>query len=91
MHARLPRYSMEEHVRKGQELYHQSIEPHLGADLKGQIVALDIDSGAFEVAPTLITATDKLLSHDPDAQIWCERVGFPAVHKFGARMSRVKP
>jgi len=84
--TRTPRYSKEEHGRKGREMYHRLIEPQLGNELRGKIVALDIDTGEFEIADKTLEAADKLLARLPDAQIWCERIGYPAVYKFGPRL-----
>jgi hypothetical protein len=88
---RHPRYAMEEHARKGRELYHVRIEPLLGEELRGKIVALDIDSSEFELGEKVLDATDKLLTRLPDAQIWCERIGYPAVYNFGSHSGANKP
>ncbi len=82
MTARQPRYSKEEHARRGAELYEQ-IRPQVEAGNQGKIVALDIDSGAFEVAEDTVTASERLLARYPNAQIWCVRIGHRAVHRFG--------
>jgi hypothetical protein len=51
----------------------------------GKIVAIDIETGAFEVADTPITATDRLYERYPDAQPWVIRIGCRAVYRFGSR------
>jgi hypothetical protein len=35
----------------------------------GKIVAIDVDTGAFEVAEDTLTASQRLLTRYPDAQI----------------------
>lgn len=45
-----PRYSKEEHARRGTTLYEQQVRSQVEADNFGNVVALDVDSGAFEVA-----------------------------------------
>lgn len=52
---------------------------------RGRVVAIDVDIGAFEVADDTLSASRQLLARHPDAQIWCVRVGHPAVHRFGSR------
>jgi hypothetical protein len=52
---------------------------------QGKIVAIDVDTGAFEVAEDTLTAADRLLARRPDAQIWSVRIGHRAVHRFGPR------
>ena len=81
-----PRYSKEEHARRGTALYEQQVRPQVEAGNRGRIVALDLDGGAFEVADDTLTASERLLARYPDAQIWCVRIGYPAVHRFGPRL-----
>jgi len=85
-----PRYSKEEHARRGGDLYEQHVRPQVEAGNRGRIVALDVDSGAFEVADDTLTASQRLLARCPDAQIWCVRVGYLAVHRFGPRPRTVR-
>ena len=83
MNIRQPRYSIEEHARRGDDLYQQHIRPHVEAGNHGKIVAIDVDTCAFEVAEDTLTASQRLLSRYPDAQIWCIRIGHRGVHRFG--------
>jgi hypothetical protein len=83
MNIRQPRYSIEEHARRGDDLYQQHIRPHVEAGNHGKIVAIDVDTGAFEVDEDTLTASQRLLSRYPDAQIWCIRIGHRGVHRFG--------
>ena len=84
-----PRYSKEEHARRGTALYEQIVRPQVEAGNDGKVAALDVDSGAFEVAEDTLTASQRLLARCPDAQIWCVRIGRPAVHRFGPRAGAV--
>ena len=86
-----PKYSKEEHARRGNELYEQRIRPQIEAEHHGRIVAIDVDSGDFAVADDSLTAAKRLLSHAPQAQVWCVRIGYPAVHRFGPRCRTVRP
>ena len=83
MPIRQPRYTLEEHARRGGEMYEQRVRPAVEPGNDGKIVAIDVDSGAFEVADTTLEACDRLLLTYPDAQIWCVRIGRRAVHRFG--------
>jgi hypothetical protein len=90
MTIRQPRYSKEEHARRGSDLYEQRVRPQVEAGNRGRIVALDVDSGAFEVADDTLTASQRLLARCPDAHIWCVRVGHLAVHRFGPWLRTVR-
>jgi hypothetical protein len=85
MTIRQPRYSKEEFARRGDALYESQVRPQIEAESWGKIVAIDIETGAFEVADELIEASKRLLAKFPDAQTWFVRIGHPAVDHFGAR------
>lgn len=83
MTMRQPRYGMEEHARRGDEIYERDVRPQVEADNQGKIVAIEIDTGAFEVAEDVLTASDRLLARYPKAQTWFVRIGSCVVHRFG--------
>jgi len=80
-----PRYSMEKFAQRGQELYERDIRPRVESGNKGKVVAIDIETGDYEVAIDTLTASDQLYARIPDAQIWCVRIGHRAVHRIGMR------
>ncbi len=49
MSVRQPRYSKEEFARRGDEIYAAQVRPQVEQDNHGKIVAIDIETGAFEV------------------------------------------
>ena len=79
------RYSKEEHARRGTEMYESQIRPQVEAGNYGKIVAIDVDTGAFEIAKDTMTASDRLIERYPEAQIWRVRIGHKGVHRFGIR------
>lgn len=85
MAVRQPRYSKEEFARRGNEIYERQVRSQVEAEHKGKIVAIDIETGAFEVAENTMVASDRLLARYPDAQIWFVRIGHRGVHRFGPR------
>jgi hypothetical protein len=78
-----PRYSKEEFARRGHEMYEQHIRPKVELGNEGKIVAIDIETGSFEVAEDVLTASRLLLSRCPEAQTWFVRIGQRALHRFG--------
>lgn len=84
MTVRHARYSKEEHARRGMAIYEERVRPLVEAGNHGNIVAIDVDGDAFEVAEDTLTAADRLLARCPDAQIWFVRIGHRGVHRFGA-------
>ena len=83
------RYSKEEFARRGNEIYESQVRPQVEQGNHGKIAAIDIETGAFELAKDSLTASDRLLAQYPDAQIWFVRIGHRAVHRIGFTGSAV--
>lgn len=90
-HPRQRRYSKEELARRGQELYESGIRQQVEAGNKGKIVAIDIETGTFEVDDNIVPATNRLFEQYPDAQPWVIRIGHRAIDHFGARSLKQNP
>jgi hypothetical protein len=88
MTVRQPRYSKEEFAQRGHALYESQVRSQVEEGNHGKIVAIDIETGAFEIADELLAASKHLLARLPDAQTWFIRIGYPAVDHFGARSLR---
>lgn len=85
MVVRQPRYTKEEFAKRGNEIYESQVRSQVEKDNYGKIVAIDIETGAFEVAEDTIAATDRLYERVPDAQPWVIRIGHRTVYRFGSR------
>jgi len=83
-----PRYSKEEFARRGNEIYESSIRQQVEQGNQGRLVAIDIETGAFELADTSMMAVDRLYEREPDAQPWVIRIGHKSVFRFGSRSQR---
>lgn len=81
-----PRYSKEEFARRGDEIYERDVRPHLGPQDEGRFVAIDIESGAYEIDGDEIAASDRLLARNPEAQIWFRLIGSRHTRRFGPRV-----
>jgi hypothetical protein len=55
---------------------------------QARIVAINIETGTFEVDDTPMVAVDRLYECQPDAQPWVIRIGHRAVFRFGSRNLR---
>ncbi|MBI1832996.1 MAG: hypothetical protein HYR84_16270 [Planctomycetes bacterium] len=83
MIRRQPRYSPEEFARRGTEVYESKIRPLVELGNIGRIVCIDIESGEYAISDDTLEAAQILIDKNPDAQIWCVRIGHVAVEKFG--------
>jgi hypothetical protein len=90
MTVRQPRYSKEEFAQRGDALYETEIRAQVEEGNHGRIVAIDIETGAFEVSDNVVAASEQLLERLPDAQTWFIRIGHQAVYHFGARSLRTR-
>ncbi len=83
MSVHQPKYSKEEFARRGNEIYRSQVRSQVEKDNQGKIVlkdtashmAINIETGAFEIADTPIAATDLLYNRYPEAQPWVIRIG----------------
>ena len=82
---RQPKYPREEFARRGDEIYERDIRGKVDPAHKGEIVAIDIETGEYELGENELIASNRLLDRCPEAQIWVKRVGYPAVYRFGPR------
>jgi hypothetical protein len=88
MTVRQPRYPLEELAKRGDEIYDRDIRAQVEPEHNEKIVAIDIDTGAWELDPDEDAAADRLESRLPNAQIWVVRVGSRYVRRFGAGRNR---
>lgn len=90
MIIRQPRYSADEFARRGKALYESKIRRLVEAGNLGRMLAIDIESGDYAVADEGSDACTPLIEKNPDAQIWCLRIGHVASERFGGRDTREK-
>src|SRR5437588_2703007 len=78
------RRPIEELARLGKAIYDERVRPLVDPAERGRIVAIDVESGDYELADDTLSATDRLYARRPDAQPWILRVGHAGVHRFAA-------
>ncbi|MDQ2730367.1 MAG: hypothetical protein M3Y56_01800 [Armatimonadota bacterium] len=88
MIVRRPRFSKEEAHRRGTEIYDRDIRAQVETDNRGKYVAIDIETGAWEMDAEEMAAGNMLYARYPDAQTWMMRVGYRSIRRFGAGRSR---
>jgi hypothetical protein len=79
----IPRYTADECGDLGDALYEKQIRAKVEEGNIGRIVAIDVDSGDYELDDDSLKATMRLLARKPGAQVWQIRIGYPAVIHFG--------
>jgi hypothetical protein len=88
MTVRQPRYSKEEFSQRGDALYETAVRAQVEEGNHGKMVAIDIETGAFEVAEAPRMAVDRLYDRYPDAQPWVIRIGHRSMFRIGSQSLR---
>ena len=84
MSIRQPRYSKGEFARRADAIYEKAIRSKVEPAEIGKFIAFDIETGEYEVDEDDFTATERLITRLPDAQMWLTRVGERCAHGIGA-------
>lgn len=83
MNQRGPRYPVEEFVRRGEELYERLIKPEYEPQENGKFVAIDIETGEYEIDEGDLDGALRLHARIPGAQPWLTRIGYGYGRKIG--------
>lgn len=71
-------------ARRAKEIYRRDIRAQVIDKHRGELLALDIYSGDYEIDRDSMAATDKLRGRRPEALIYVLRIGYDAVYGIGA-------
>jgi hypothetical protein len=77
------RYSKEEFARRGDALVASKVRPQLTAADADKFVAIDIETGEYELDQNEMKAVARLRKRIPDPQIWLVHVSLGYLHRFG--------
>jgi hypothetical protein len=84
-----PRFSGEEIDRRGDAIYEQSIRRSVETEENiGKIIAIDIESGDYEINQDVLAAARRLLARHPGAAAWGTRIGYNAAYALGGTLTR---
>ncbi len=78
----------EEVVRRGEELYRETIQDALEPEHNGEFLAIDISSGDYELGTENLAALDRLKARRPGAVPYIRRVGYDTAVSIGGRSLR---
>lgn len=79
----------EEIARRGEELYQKSIRSEVeNPENIGKIIAVDLNTGEYEIDKDLLLACHRLQKKLPLAVTWVARIGYDAVYAVGGTLIR---
>lgn len=79
----LRRYPKDEFARRGEALIESKVRPALSPEQENQFVAIDIETGEYELDRNEMKAAARLRKRLPDAQIWLEHLRLGYLHRIG--------
>lgn len=72
-------------ARRGQELYERSIRPIVESRHGGEYVAVDVETGAYEIDAQDVAAIQRAKAKRPEAPLYIVRVGHAAAYRLGGK------
>jgi hypothetical protein len=85
------RYSKEEFARRGDALVETKVRPSLTPADQEKFVAIDIETGEYELDKDEMKAVARLRKRLADPQIWLVHVTSGYLHRFGGHGMRGRP
>jgi len=83
--------TMDEIDTKGMTLYRERIATLVEtSENVGKVIAIDVETGDFEIAEEGLAAGLRLRERLPDASMLCLRIGYNAVYTFGGVLTQTK-
>ena len=76
--------SLKERIKKANQLYESQLREKIESNHKGEIVAIEVDSGDFFLGRNEIEAYEKGIKKYPDKTFVYKRVGYKATHFVGS-------
>ena len=73
-------------VSRGKAIY-QQLRDKVEPEHKGRILAIDVKTGDYEIDDKVAVALDRVRAKNPDAMVYCLRLGSPGVYRMGFRVN----
>ena len=85
-----PRFTNEEIVRRGEEIYGDRLREQFEKIYHDKIVIIDIETGEYEIDDDALKASNRALAKHPGAAIYGLRVGSRYIYEFSGNRGTVK-
>jgi len=80
-----PRFSSAEIAQRGQALYDERIRAQVEASHRGKFLALDIETGEYEIDVDELATLKRAKAKHPNAALYLLRIGFPTAYRIGGQ------
>jgi hypothetical protein len=78
-----PRYSTDEIVARGKEIYEKQLKSKLGSQNFGKFLVIDIETGEYEMDEDDLTAALRAYNKNPDSARYEMQIGYPTSGTIG--------
>ncbi len=85
-----PRYTNEEIVRRGEEIYAARLRDQFEDLYQDKIVVINIETGEYEIDDNALTASKRALAKHPGAAIYGLRVGSRFMYEISGNLAQAK-
>jgi hypothetical protein len=75
--------TLDELARLGGDLFDRQVRPVLRPEDNGKFVAIDVETGDYEMDDDDYAAVARLRSRQPAADVWLMRAGSPTTYRMG--------
>ena len=75
--------TLDEVARLGGDIFDRQVRPALQPEDDGKFVAIDVETGDYEMDADDYAAVARLRSRKPAADVWLMRAGYPATYRMG--------
>jgi hypothetical protein len=76
--------SLDELAALGGDIFDRQVRPTLRPEDDGKFVAIDVETGEYEMDADDYTAVTRLRARKPAADVWLLRAGYPTTCRIGA-------
>jgi hypothetical protein len=71
-------------VQRGQEIYEKDIRPKVESQHYGKFLAVETDSGEYEIDEQEINAIQRARARNPGGQLYLIRIGHSSAYNLGS-------
>jgi len=83
--------SKEDIAEKGEQIYDTQLRDLLEPDYTGKFVAIDVHSGDYAIADTILGAANGLTAKRPASENYIMKIGYSTAVAMGARLTPRPP
>ena len=76
--------TLDELAGLGRDIFDRQVRPALRPEDDGKFIAIDVETGDYEMDADDYAAVARLRSRKPDADVWLMRAGYPTTCRIGA-------